>query len=1144
MARLTTLRQRRSLRVETLEGRLLLDGQLAATIAEMLAETVLPPAGEEQPPSVTPETPAPSFVVGDMFNSADELARYLTDAAVERWSSLFGRDYWQNDSWRYASWWFDDNLIPGRSNDILVGAFAQLELTEATGQPVPVSALASYDSTNTQVGGVDEGDIVKTDGQFIYLLTGSELAIIDVRDPGQMQVVSRRDLGYRPVDLLVSGDRLVVISPAWDMAWIQPAVAEDGMTSIVRADGNVTGRPTIWPPVDRYRPQLVVELFDVADRSAPRSVQQTRLDGNLVQSRAIGDTVWLVTSVGLEYPRPQAVCDDSAPPDERPGSTEQSGPVDSDSASPAVLWLPPGNGVHCVYETQDQYVARIESEIVAYVLPQFSARGDDSQALETQLLNQPADILRPVSDDPSQIISVVAFDLASDSPGPVSATSLPGGWVSQVHVTDHSLYLLTSEPRQTGILKFDMLRDQTGVELVASGQVAGRVSDPFWVDEYDGLLRVVVQDGWREELHTDLLVLRQQGTALEPIGSVEGLAPGEQLFSVRFEGERAYVVTFGLEGGLFFDPLFTIDLSDPANPTVEGELVIPGFSEYLHRVGENHLIGVGQDVDPETGLRGEPKVSLFDISSFDDPQLVDEFSLHEGAGWSWTEVAGNHHAFNYFADQRILTVPIQISRPWDGTNGQIAGGPVSGLWVLQVDTETGSLLPLGRVEHSEAVRRSLRIGDELFTVSASSVQAHPLLDPGQVLSEVSFRLVAVDDRFGLDPQAGEMPLDVLANDLIPTSGRSPADLVQWTEPRSGGRLRWSDDGSQLLYTPADDFVGIDRFTYWLDDTVGRDSAVVSIFVPGPDRRQVEFQLEVTDPAGNPVSEVAVGDPLVLNVYVQDVGSLGRGVFAAFLDVSFDADLATAAGPIEYGDAYRDFRTGNVLDGLLDEVGAISGLRPLEDGTYLLYQVTLMAERPGQLVLQAEAANDLPSHDVLVYGFDDVIPEDWIEYGHAVVSIVEPRVEPEVPEVEIPDEGMAAEYVLHNAERPFDVNGDGIVAPGDLLLVVNDLNLHGARSLSGDGPPASAVRSSQRRLEGEAVTFRYRPDVNADRHLSAADALAIVNWMNQAVVRSASSSVGSAAETQPRPVWIPPATATLPGSLESSDFESLLDQLAA
>jgi inhibitor of cysteine peptidase len=172
------------------------------------------------------------------------------------------------------------------------------------------------------------------------------------------------------------------------------------------------------------------------------------------------------------------------------------------------------------------------------------------------------------------------------------------------------------------------------MKIVATGQVPGRLLNQFSMDEYEGYLRVATTVG----NSNDLYVLNSQ---LRIIGSVKGFGETERIYAVRFIGDKGYIVTFRQT-----DPFFVVDLSDPKNPKIAGELKIPGFSSYLHPLGENMILGVGME-------DGKVKLSLFDVSDPENPVEIDRYLLAE----SWSEVIGNHRAFLADEKHQIFFIP-------------------------------------------------------------------------------------------------------------------------------------------------------------------------------------------------------------------------------------------------------------------------------------------------------------------------------------------------------------------------------------------------------------------------------------------------------------------------------------------------------
>jgi hypothetical protein len=218
-------------------------------------------------------------------------------------------------------------------------------------------------------------------------------------------------------------------------------------------------------------------------------------------------------------------------------------------------------------------------------------------------------------------------------------------------------------------------------------------------------------------------VLKETGNAMARIGQVGGLGQGERIYAVRFLGDRGYVVTFRR-----IDPLYVLDLSDPANPMVTGQLKIPGYSAYLHPMSGDLLIGVGQDATPEGRVTGT-QVSLFDVADPTSPKRLQQLTL--GAGWS--EAESDHHAFLFWARTGLLVIPVTsyggVPSPQDGAPAP----PFLGAVGMRVSRD--ALTEIGRITHpapstgysgGTSLRRSMVIGPSVLTVSDAGVKASAL----------------------------------------------------------------------------------------------------------------------------------------------------------------------------------------------------------------------------------------------------------------------------------------------------------------------------------------------------------------------------------------------------------------------------------
>jgi len=799
---------------ESLEPRVVLDVQLGAVLAD---GSVAPATADSDHLPASEVAGLESQLV--RFASANELRQFLVQDADKRYADLFGREAWR--------WWY--------RNDVEI---ATLDPAVAADDGTVVSGAGSdagYSTTNVQVAGVDEGDLIKTDGRYLYIGSGAEVTIVDVQSAAQMQIVSRLSGEGTTSALYLSQDRLTVISQYYT-GFLEPMPMIDA--AVFRSS---------WGAESKFQ----VTVYDVSAPAAPQVISRLDIQGDYVDSRMIGDTVYLVSSHQFRLPPPEII-----------QGQPESGRQDPDPAlrlraawdDPAVGILPwPGpdpGGSGWAYETREQYWERIGDQVLDLALPNYSLSDVAGDSVGRGLLTAAEATYRPLGGLDDQLVSITAFDVGADVPAIAASSSAPIGWASTVYVSPQSLYVVTADwssgRPSSQIYKFALSPEQGPIPLVATGQVPGQVLNAFSLDEQGGYLRIVTQDGWRAEAESALYVMDQVGEKLVTVGQIEDLAPGEQLYSVRFLGDRAFVVTFGPDGGWWIDPLFTIDLSNPEEPRVEGELEIPGFSNYLQMIDGEFLIGLGRDADETNGRQLGPQVSLFDVSNLTNPLLADRVSFGDAA--SWSEAFFNHHAISYFPDQKILAVPLDTWTPaamavneagnpvlndiWDGDTSPLPRWQ-SQLWVFRIDTagEQPRIGVLGTIEHDRSILRSLRIGKQLFSISADTIQAHDLFDPGEKLGEFYFGPRAMDDWFSVDRNSQGNVLDVLANDRIESAAGGGWVISSVAQPDQGGGVTVSDDGQTLFYTPAPDFLGYESFTYMIAGPHGvTDEAGVTVHV--------------------------------------------------------------------------------------------------------------------------------------------------------------------------------------------------------------------------------------------------------------------------------------------------------------------------
>ena len=603
-----------------------------------------------------------------------ELNAYLLELAQQQYGGLFGQTV---PVYGYGPWPY------------------YLKADAALGGPGGVS------DTNTQVEGVDEADFVETDGQYIYVAHNGQLTIVHT----DLTPASQSSLSGDVVGSYLSGDRLTVITQTGS-GWYGPTMR--------MAYG-------YWGP---WNPQTTLTVYDVSDRTAPAVVNQTVFDGGYQSSRAVDGVVYLVLQRSVNLPAPQYT--------ETPVvKGEDDYPV---GEADALLKRPWGGSeitAYRTYETWDSYVARVGSQMADLALPHAYTVDADGTLIDLGLVAGAGEILAPHADGQQALLTVVSVDSGRSGGGFAdSIGSLVSSTGGAVYMTPGALYVASSEDsysdsgwsNDTRIDRFTVAGTDIGWQ--ASGLVSGTLINQFAMDERDGYLRVATHtsgsqlvDGvWSTRNDSGIYIFDTAGDTLDEVGRVTGLAPGEHLYAVRFIGDTGYLVTF-----LQTDPLFAVDLSDPTDPVLLGELIVPGFSNYLQPVGDGLLLGIGQEREPGS-WNTHLHASLFNVSDGTNPTQIDREFLDPGSQWSWSDAQFDHHALLYSAEDGLLVVPVAGS----GYDAQTGYRYDQFLKVLRVTPD--GIEVLGEIHTDEPVLRTVRIGDVLYAVGDTSVTAYRVSD--------------------------------------------------------------------------------------------------------------------------------------------------------------------------------------------------------------------------------------------------------------------------------------------------------------------------------------------------------------------------------------------------------------------------------
>lgn len=579
--------------------------------------------------------------------------------------------------------------------DMVVGATDSAKSTAVKNEAVPAPASEQYSQTNTQVAGVDEADLVKTDGQYIYQVSGKQLLIVKATPASDMELVSEirvADKDYTPQEIYVDNNYLVLIGQLDEYAPV--------FEPYPLANGELYCPPVYSMSVTR------AQVYDISDRSNPLKLREVDLEGSYLSSRKIGSSLYLVSDRNIYL---YGVKNEETL---LPHYRDSAGSASMSSIGYDRICYFPG----CIYP--------------GYIMVAGLNITDNSQAVEVEsYLGNGENIYA----SPSRLY--VALSKYDYNP--------------PVAVKDSAAPVDNYTESQTIIHAFNL--DNGRVSYSTQGTVPGTIINQFSMDAFDGYFRIATTTGevWRTDQHTsrnNVYVLDQD---LNMVGKLEGIAPGEKIYSTRFMGSRAYMVTFRK-----VDPFFVIDMSNPQAPAILGKLKIPGYSDYLHPYDENHVIGFGKDTIVTKGSGGDGqafyqgmKLALFDVTDVENPVEMSRQVI--GDRGTDSELLTNHKALLFSKENNLLAFPVTVmeiegkeSSPSDSwpAYGSFA---YQGAYIYQIDLENG-LLYRGRITHlsgddyakagdywydsEKNIRRILYIGDNLYTLSDGMIQAHNMTD--------------------------------------------------------------------------------------------------------------------------------------------------------------------------------------------------------------------------------------------------------------------------------------------------------------------------------------------------------------------------------------------------------------------------------
>jgi len=593
-----------------------------------------------------------------------DLERRLKSELVRRYER-------QDARFIYYDWQYPKNTIGGIS-------------TPTTAVGGGAASVTPHSETNVQEKGVDEGDLVKTDGSYIYLARGSHFIVMKAQPAAQTAIVSDIDMKEQIIELYLNGNQVTITStPPY--------------TSLPAVAGNLTSLP---------RPVTRIYLYDVTNAAMPTVTARYDFPGALQGSRRINSTTYMVTNYAIDIPNPVSFTDYLTP-----------GAIDRDALFAASDLAKAEN------------LKRIDAASLTDLLPTYSRTLYSGGVAGTPQKLQAVDCTDvgiPESGNGTDLSLVFAIDESSSEPA-VESSGVLSSWC-QIYMSPDSLYLASTndwlwitpmagagqppanpEPL-TALHKFAVAGAAGKPLYLGSGTVNGWVNNQFSMGDYNGYLRIgTTRGGWfGEGISNQLAILGEKDGALVETGRIDGIAPGEKIYSMRFDRDRGYMVTFRRT-----DPLFTLDLSDPAKPRVAGEIKVNGFATYIHLIGpdNNRLLTIGQSADSTGRVTGN-KLQLFDVTDLTAPGLIGDYELGQG----WSNAIYDHHAFLYYDPFGILAIPYSSYSATTYTSGLrvfgVNGTGIVDRGIVQAKTING---------FTDAVFRSVIIGNSIYAVASRSV---------------------------------------------------------------------------------------------------------------------------------------------------------------------------------------------------------------------------------------------------------------------------------------------------------------------------------------------------------------------------------------------------------------------------------------
>src|SRR3989344_2896391 len=515
-----------------------------------------------------------------------------------------------------------------------------------------------YSTTNIQVEGVDEADIVKNDGKYIYMVSNGKVFIVEAYPADEMKIISEINI-TNVGNIFLNGNKLIVLANEYVYSSYNnqgDGIARDG---IALQESKSSIAPCRGYRCGGYGEEFTrILVYDISDKEDVKIESNMSMSGNYRDSRMIGDYVYVISS--------KYIYNDVVLP-----MYEVNGVVKTIEANQigyfgydynyvftSVAAINLGNDEINVesYLTGSTGNIYVSEDNIYLTVNQYM----DYRVVEKRMIEEVVLPLLP-NDLKDRINIILDSDNGDYSNYDIGrlienySNSLIGNERAKfdselAEKLEEFQRQIAKEYEKTIVHKINIDKDKINYE--GKGDIPGYTLNQFSLDEYKGNLRIATTTSqWNREGSANHLYVLDEG--LDVVGKVEDLAKGERIYSVRFMGERAYMVTFRQ-----VDPLYVIDLGNPEKPEVLGYLKVTGYSSYLHPYDENHIIGVGMEANEEGRVTGL-KIALFDVSDVENVKESARYEIDEG--WSSSNALYDHKAFLFDKEKGILVIPVEVN---------------------------------------------------------------------------------------------------------------------------------------------------------------------------------------------------------------------------------------------------------------------------------------------------------------------------------------------------------------------------------------------------------------------------------------------------------------------------------------------------